>query len=196
MTMLNIKTRVHAMPQELRSACVRIAGVQALAFLRRLILNAFAIGTKGYAGLLTRRAVQTAIVPLLASVIAPAASPAIAEDREQVKVVFEHALPNVEGKRLVSVLVSYPPGAKSLPHHHAASAFIYAYVLSGAVRSQVDNDLPKVYHQGETFYEMPGSHHRISENASQTEPASLLAVFVVDARADALTTPDKEPGSP
>jgi len=185
------------MLQELRSAYGRIAGVKALAFLRWLGLSEFSIGTKGYeiTGLLTRRALRSAAVPLLATAIVLAASPATAQDREQVKVVFEHALPNVEGKRLVSVLVSYPPAAKSLPHHHAASAFIYAYVLSGAIRSQVDNDPPKVYHQGEAFYEMPGSHHTISENASETEPASLLAVFVVDAKHDALTTPDKAPGS-
>lgn len=182
---------------ELISAYGRIASGEALAFLRWLTLSAFFIDTKGYkiTRLLARSAVRAASVSLLASAITLAASPAIAQDREQVKVVFEHALPNVEGKRFVSVLVSYPPGAKSLPHHHAASAFIYAYVLSGAIRSQVDNDPPKVYHQGEGFYEMPGSHHRISENASETEPASLLAVFVVDAKDDALTTPDKARGS-
>jgi quercetin dioxygenase-like cupin family protein len=123
------------------------------------------------------------------------ASPAMAQDREKVKVVFEQALPNVEGKKMVAVTVNYPPGAKSLSHRHAASAFIYAYVLSGAIRSQVDDTPPKVYHVGEGFYEMPGSHHRISENASDKEPASLLAVFVVDAKDAPLTTPDKAPGS-
>jgi quercetin dioxygenase-like cupin family protein len=92
-------------------------------------------------------------------------------------------------------MVSYPPGGKSLAHRHAASAFIYAYVLSGAIRSQVGNDPAKVYHAGEGFYEMPGSHHRISENASDKESASLLAVFVVDSKDDPLTTPDKGPGS-
>ena len=137
---------------------------------------------------------RAAFVPLAAA-IALGAPPAIPQDREQVRVVFEHALPNVEGKRMVAVMVSYPPGAKSLPHHHAASAFIYAYVLSGAIRSQVGNDPAKVYHAGEGFYEMPGSHHRVSENASEQESASLLAVFVVDSKDDPLTTPDKAPAS-
>jgi quercetin dioxygenase-like cupin family protein len=105
-------------------------------------------------------------------------------------VIFEHALPNVEGKRIVAVVVSYPPGGKSLPHRHAASAFIYAHVLAGAIRSQVGNDPAKVYHAGEGFYETPGSHHRISENASDKEPASLLAVFIVGSEDDPLTTPD------
>ena len=139
------------------------------------------------------KAVRTASVPLVAA-MALGASPAIAQDREQVKVAFEHALPNVEGKRIVAVTVSYPPGGKSIAHHHAASAFIYAYVLSGTIRSQVGNDPAKVYHAGEGFYEMPGSHHSISENASETEPASLLAVFVVDSKDEPLTTPDKVPG--
>jgi quercetin dioxygenase-like cupin family protein len=132
---------------------------------------------------------------LVAAAIVLGAPPAITQDREQVKVVFEHALPNVEEKRMVAVVVSYPPGARSLPHRHAGSAFIYAHVLSGAIRSQVGNDPAQVYHAGEGFYEVPGSHHRISENASATEPASLLAVFVVDSKDDPLTTPDKAPGS-
>jgi quercetin dioxygenase-like cupin family protein len=138
---------------------------------------------------------RTASVSLVAAAIALGASPAIAQDREQVKVVFEHLLPNAEGKRMVAVMVSYPPGGKSLAHRHAASAFIYAYVLTGAIRSQVDNDPAKVFHAGEGFYEMPGSHHRISENASEKEPVSLLAVFVVDSNDAPLTTPDKASGT-
>jgi quercetin dioxygenase-like cupin family protein len=117
---------------------------------------------------------------------------AFAQNTEQVKVAFEHALPNTEGKKMVAVVVTYPPGAKSLPHHHAPSAFIYAYVLSGAIRSQVGDQPAKVYQVGESFYEVPGSHHRISENASDSDPASLLAVFVVDSKDTALTTPDQK----
>jgi quercetin dioxygenase-like cupin family protein len=66
-------------------------------------------------------------------------------------------------------------------------------VLSGAIRSQVGDEPAEVYQAGEGFYEMPGSHHRISENASDKESASLLAVFVVDAKDDPLTTPDQAP---
>jgi quercetin dioxygenase-like cupin family protein len=113
-----------------------------------------------------------------------------AQNTEVVKVVFEHALPNCHGKKMVAVMVTYPPGAKSLAHHHAPSAFIYAQVLSGSIRSQVGDEPAKVYQIGEDFYEQPGSSHRISENASTTEPASLLAIFVVDSNAKALTIPD------
>jgi len=127
---------------------------------------------------------------LLAMALSP--SPALAQNTDQVKVVFEHALPNAEGKKMVAVVVNYPPGGKSQAHHHAPSAFIYAYVLSGAVRSQVGDQPAKVYHVGEGFYEVPGSYHRISENASESYPASLLAIFVVDSKDKPLTTPDQE----
>ena len=86
-------------------------------------------------------------------------------------------------------VVTYPPGAKSPAHHHARSAFIYAYVLSGAIRSQVGDEPAKVYQVGEGFYEVPGSHH---ENASDRDPASLLAVFVVDSKDKPLTIPDQK----
>jgi quercetin dioxygenase-like cupin family protein len=121
--------------------------------------------------------------------------PVHAQEQDHVKPVFEHPLPNVEGKRMVAVVVSYPPGGKSAAHTHARSAFIYAQVLSGSIRSQVNDEPAKIYHVGEGFYEMPGSHHKISENASDSEPASLLAVFIVDSGDNPLTTPDPKKGS-
>ena len=97
---------------------------------------------------------------------------------------------NVPGKSLEAVTVSYPPGAKSVAHHHAKSAFIMADVISGAIRSQVEGEPVRVYHPGETWSEAPGAHHVISENASATEPAELIAVFLVDTGDGPLTTDD------
>jgi quercetin dioxygenase-like cupin family protein len=139
-----------------------------------------------------RRVIRTGSVGLALTAIALGVSPGLAQNVEQVKPVFEHVIPNVKGKSMVAVVVTYPPGGKSLAHHHARSAFIYAYVLSGAIRSQVDDEPAKVYQVGEGFYEMPGSDHRISENASDSNPASLLAVFVVDSKDKPLTIPDKK----
>jgi len=131
-------------------------------------------------------------VKLALTAIALGVTPGLAQNLEQVKPVFEHIIPSAQGKSMVAVIVSYPPGGKSPAHHHAQSAFIYAYVLSGAIRSQVGDEPAKVYRVGEGFYEVPGSHHRISENASDKEPASLLAVFVVDTNDNPLTTPDQK----
>jgi quercetin dioxygenase-like cupin family protein len=104
---------------------------------------------------------------------------------------FNHPIPNIPGKSILAVVVDYPPGAKSPPHHHAGSAFITAYVLQGAVRSQVDDGPVTVYRAGEYFTEKPGAHHRVSENASESEPAKLMAIFVLDTGDAPLTTADK-----
>jgi quercetin dioxygenase-like cupin family protein len=138
------------------------------------------------------RVIRTGSLGLILTAITLGVSPGLAQNVEQVKPVFEHSIPNAEGKSVVAVVVTYPPGAKSPAHHHARSAFIYAYVLSGAIRSQIGDEPAKVYRVGEGFYELPGSYHRISENASATSPASLLAVFIVDSNDGPLTTPDQK----
>jgi quercetin dioxygenase-like cupin family protein len=112
--------------------------------------------------------------------------------RETATVVADVPIPNVSGKRLVSRVIEYPPAGGSAPHRHARTAFIYAYVLSGRIRSQVDGQPARVYGPGETWFEDPGAHHRVSENASDTEPARLLAVLIVDAAAGQLTIPDRQ----
>jgi quercetin dioxygenase-like cupin family protein len=136
------------------------------------------------------RIIRAASVGLVLTAVAAGPSPGLGQNVEQVNPVFRHVIPNIKGKSMLAVVVTYPPGAKSPAHTHARSAFIYAYVLSGAIRSQVDDEPAKVYQVGEGFYEVPGAHHRISENASDTTPASLLAVFVVDSNDSPLTTPD------
>lgn len=108
---------------------------------------------------------------------------------ESVAPNFSHTITNIPGKSLVAVEVLYPPGGASLPHRHAKSAFIYAYVVSGAIESQVDGEPAHIYTAGQSFHEEPGAVHRISRNASKSEPAKLLAVFVVDSSDATLTTP-------
>ena len=120
-----------------------------------------------------------------------ASAAAFAHDGDKVSKSFEHALPNVPGKSMVALLVEYAPGAKSGSHRHAPSSFIMAYVLEGQIRSQVAGEPARVYKRGETWYEYPGAHHVVSENASKTRPAKLLAVFVVSP-GEELTTFDKK----
>jgi len=103
---------------------------------------------------------------------------------------FTHALPNVPGMTLSAIEVDYPPGGGSHAHRHAPSAFIYAYVVEGHIRSQVDDQPPRVYGPGEGFFENPGAHHVISENASSSAPAKLLAIFVSKTGDTPLTVPD------
>ena len=118
---------------------------------------------------------------------------AIAADNEaKITVVYDHALPNVPGKSIKGVLVEYAPGGSSPAHMHPKSAFIYATVLEGAIQSAVNDGPVKTYRKGENWSEIPGDRHSVSANASKTEPAKLLAVFVVDSDEKELLTPIKK----
>ena len=121
-----------------------------------------------------------------------AAHDAVAGEASKVTLVYEHELPNVPGKSIKGVLVEYGPGGFSEGHTHPSTAFIYATVLEGSIRSQVNDGPVKVYKAGESFSEMPGDRHGVSENGSKTEPAKLLAVFVVDTSEKELTYPMKK----
>ena len=115
------------------------------------------------------------IVGVACAAVAITAAVAFA-DGDVVTPNFEQAIPNTPGKSLIAVVVE---------------AFIFAYVLAGEIESQVNDGPRRVYRAGESFYETPGSSHPISRNASKTEPAKLLAVFVVDTNDKPLTTPVK-----
>jgi quercetin dioxygenase-like cupin family protein len=102
---------------------------------------------------------------------------------------FSTPLPNVPGKSLTAIVATFEPGASSPVHHHAGS--VYAYVLTGTIRSENSATGPeREYKAGESFFEPPGSVHLVTANASETEAASLLAVFIADEGAT-LTMPGK-----
>ena len=123
------------------------------------------------------------------AVLSAALIPAYADEPKPRGPQFQRDLPNIPGKKIFTVVVEYPPGGKTPSHRHAPSAFIYAYVLSGSIRSKVDDGPARVYEEGEDFFEEPGAHHVVSENASKTRPAKMLAVFIVNA-GEPLTTID------
>ena len=118
------------------------------------------------------------------------AMPAAGHDRgETVTPHFERAIPDLPGKSLTALVVDYAPGGTSPSHTHAKSAFIFAYVLSGEIESQVNDEPKRVYSEGESWHEAPSFARKVSRNASKTESAKLLAVFVADTNDKKLTTP-------
>ena len=125
---------------------------------------------------------------LLSANVAAEETPARAA---KISKIFDRELPNVPGKSMRAVLVEYGPGAASPSHRHPPSAFIYATVLEGEIRSKVNDDPEHVYKAGETWTEVPGDHHQVSANASATKPARLLAIFVVDTTEQEILIPDK-----
>jgi quercetin dioxygenase-like cupin family protein len=104
---------------------------------------------------------------------------------DTVEQIGSYALPNVPGKRVTIVRVFYGPGGFTLPHRHAGS--VTAYITQGEIRSQLGGGPVETFKVGQSFFEPPGATHLVSANASNTEPAELIAVFVADEGAQ-LTT--------
>jgi quercetin dioxygenase-like cupin family protein len=102
-----------------------------------------------------------------------------------VEPIGSYALPNVPGKRVTIVRVFYGPGGFTAPHRHAGS--VTAYITKGGIRSQLAGGPVEIFKVGQSFFEPPGATHMVSANASNTEPAELIAVFVADEGAQ-LTT--------
>jgi quercetin dioxygenase-like cupin family protein len=127
---------------------------------------------------LTIDAVSAAIAPLCTN--AAEGSPL-----DKVEPIASYALPNVPGKRVTIVRVFYGPGGFSRAHRHAGS--VTAYVTKGEIRSQLAGGPLETFKVGQSFFEPPGATHLVSANASSTEPAELIAVFVADEGAQ-LTT--------
>ena len=103
--------------------------------------------------------------------------------------VFKHDLPNVnlDGWEVTVSWVDYPPGRVGAPHQHAG--FVLAYVLEGAVIAKISGQgEEKTFNAGQMLYEQPGATHEVSKNASQTQPARLLAMIFAKKGAT-LTTP-------
>jgi quercetin dioxygenase-like cupin family protein len=103
-----------------------------------------------------------------------------AEKGERARIVLERALPKMDGEHLKVTLVevNYGPGESSAPHSHPCA--VIGFVAAGSLRTQVRGEKEAVYTAGESFYEPAHGVHVVSANASQTEPAKLIAYFVCD----------------
>jgi quercetin dioxygenase-like cupin family protein len=103
--------------------------------------------------------------------------------------VFKHDLPNetLDNWEVTVSYVDYAPGRVGAPHRHPG--FVLAYVLEGAVVAKISGQgEEKTYTTGQMFYEQPGATHEVSKNASQTQPARLLAMIFAK-KGSTLTTP-------
>jgi quercetin dioxygenase-like cupin family protein len=99
------------------------------------------------------------------------------------RTVIKQQLPGEPQRDLILVEVTYPPGTGSPPHEHANG--VMAFVVAGSVVSKVGEAPEQTYHAGEAWYEPPGAIHRVSRNASSTDPATLLAIYLAPTGATA-----------
>jgi quercetin dioxygenase-like cupin family protein len=105
---------------------------------------------------------------------------------DTVSVLLKQRLADMTGKEGTVEIVEYAPGAASEPHLHPGSVF--AYVLEGAVITQLEGDGLHTYTKGQSWYESPKKPHVVSKNASKTEPAKLL-VFLLSQEGESLLVP-------
>jgi len=128
-------------------------------------------------------------LPLAIDAIAPVIEPLCASGAGSAldtgEPIASYALPNVPGKRVTIVRVFYGPGGFTRAHRHSGS--VTATISKGEIRSQLGGGPLETFTVGQSFFEPPGSTHLVSANASTTEPAELIAVFVADEGAQ-LTT--------
>jgi quercetin dioxygenase-like cupin family protein len=126
-------------------------------------------------------------IPLIAVMALAAGFAAHGDERAasqgSVTPLLTQPLAGIEGKEVSMVSVTYPPGGASAAHRHNADVFVY--VLEGSVVMQVDGGEPVTLTAGQTFHESPADVHRVSKNASDTQPAKILAILVKDAGAPA-----------
>lgn len=132
------------------------------------------------------RAAGAAILAILGGVQTPLAA-------ETVRPVFGHELPDADDRSITVAEVDFAPGNKADPHRHG-DAFVYAYVLSGSVRSQLAGGPARTYRTGQGWFEPPGARHLLTENASHTTRARLFVVFIARTGAS-LKTPASPTGA-
>jgi quercetin dioxygenase-like cupin family protein len=110
------------------------------------------------------------------SVPQAAAGQARAAEASTRRDVIKQALPGEPSRDLILVEVTYPPATESPPHLHANG--VMAFVVSGTIASKVGDAPEQMFHTGDAWWEPPGAIHRVSRNASSSEPAKLLAIYI------------------
>ena len=108
-----------------------------------------------------------------------------AQEPAKVTTLMSRDLTDLPGKEGTMLIVEYAPGGSDPVHRHNAHAFVY--VLEGTVIMQVKGAEPVTLHPGQTFYEGPNDVHLVGRNASNTEPAKFLVVFIKNKGAPILT---------
>ena len=96
----------------------------------------------------------------------------------------------LDGKKAKATMVevTLAPGQVEAAHRHPGPAF--GYVLEGEYEWAVDDNKPKIFKAGDTFYEPTGCLHRVSKNPSDRNKARVLAVVLHPPDAKQLAIPE------
>jgi len=97
------------------------------------------------------------------------------------QLLYSYPLVNVPGFSVIALKVTFPPGGATPPHRHGGAS-VSGVILKGTTYNKMNNEPTMVLSKGESWYEAPGCHHRISANASETEELEFIATFVVETK--------------
>ena len=104
---------------------------------------------------------------------------------QTVDTLLTKKMPNVPGKEIQVITVSYAPGGGDSIHRD--DAHVVVYVLEGEVEMQVRGGTLERLGPGQVFYESPEDVHTVGRNASKTKPAKFVVFFIKNERAPILT---------
>lgn len=96
-----------------------------------------------------------------------------------IELLYMHPIGGTPGKSLVAMKIKIAPNGSTPPHTHGG-AFVTGHVLEGCVFNKMNDEPLRVFKAGESWFENPGCHHKVSDNFSKTEQAVVLATMVVD----------------
>jgi quercetin dioxygenase-like cupin family protein len=105
-----------------------------------------------------------------------------------VNTLMTQKLTELPGKVTQVLSVEYAPGYEAASHTHPGP--VYGYVLEGTFTTEVEGQPLTTYTKGQTFFEPAGGVHKISKNASATEPLKLL-IFIIAEEGKPIAAPVK-----
>ena len=111
----------------------------------------------------------------------------------QVKLLSQKdIIEKLDGKKAKATMleVRLAPGEVEAAHRHPGPAF--GYVLEGEYEWAIDDNQPKIFKVGDTFYEPTGCLHGIGRNPSKKDKTRFIAVVLHPEDAKDLVIPEKE----
>jgi quercetin dioxygenase-like cupin family protein len=90
--------------------------------------------------------------------------------------LLKQVLPAGDFRNVQALVIELAPGAGAPSHRHDVA--VLAYVLEGVVENQFDGGPLQTHKLGDSWWEAPGTVHNVARNASKTERARLLVVYI------------------
>ena len=111
----------------------------------------------------------------------------------RVKVLSQRdVIEKLDGKKAKATMVevTLAPGEVESAHRHPGPAF--GYVLEGEYEWAIDDNQPKIFKAGDTFYEPTGCLHGIGRNPSKKDKTRFIAIVLHPEDAKDVVIPEKE----